>query len=244
MVTHSTVLLFCYFTGRFPHTRLVHYSDVIMDTMASQITSLTTVYLTVYSVQIKENIKLCVIGLCVGIYRRPVNSPHKLPVTRKIFPFDDVIMVITCQNARILVWRFVCLSGWKITHNPRTYWHIFTKFGTQMHFGLVQNHIYFQTYHTNILAKLLICASPHLSECIFIFVVSLKNTLIFSGFLTPLHSFDITVMSHNFYMVLLGYKQLTEPILPYFNRIKLQWNLNKHMTFIKQNAFENFACKM
>ena len=27
-----------------------------------------------------------------GIHRGPVNSPHKWPVTRKIFPFDDVIM--------------------------------------------------------------------------------------------------------------------------------------------------------
>ena len=27
-----------------------------------------------------------------GIQRWPVNSPHKGPVTRKIFPFDDVIM--------------------------------------------------------------------------------------------------------------------------------------------------------
>ena len=27
-----------------------------------------------------------------GIHRWPVNSPHKGPVTRKIFPFDDVIV--------------------------------------------------------------------------------------------------------------------------------------------------------
>ena len=27
-----------------------------------------------------------------GIQRGPVNSPHKWPVTRKMFPFDDVIM--------------------------------------------------------------------------------------------------------------------------------------------------------
>ena len=27
-----------------------------------------------------------------GIHRWPVNSPHKGPVTRKMFPFDDVIM--------------------------------------------------------------------------------------------------------------------------------------------------------
>ena len=27
-----------------------------------------------------------------GIHRGPVNSPHKRPVTRKMFPFDDVVM--------------------------------------------------------------------------------------------------------------------------------------------------------
>ena len=31
-------------------------------------------------------------GLCVGTSPGPVNSPHKGPVTRKLFPFDDVIM--------------------------------------------------------------------------------------------------------------------------------------------------------
>ena len=35
----------------------IHYNDVIMDSMAFQITSLAIVYLTVYSAQIKENIK-------------------------------------------------------------------------------------------------------------------------------------------------------------------------------------------
>ena len=33
-----------------------------------------------------------------GIYRGPVNSPHKWPVTRKIFPFDDVIMAFSSPN--------------------------------------------------------------------------------------------------------------------------------------------------
>ena len=46
-----------------------HYSDVIMGVMASQITSLTIVYSTFYSGQIKETSKLRVPGLCVG------NSP-------------------------------------------------------------------------------------------------------------------------------------------------------------------------
>ena len=37
--------------------------------------------------------KLRVTGLCVGNSPGPVNSPHKGPVTRKMFPFDDVIML-------------------------------------------------------------------------------------------------------------------------------------------------------
>ena len=36
--------------------------------------------------------KLRVTGLRVGNSPGPVNSPHKGPVTRKMFPFDDVIM--------------------------------------------------------------------------------------------------------------------------------------------------------
>ena len=41
----------------------------------------------------KKTSKLRITGLCVrGIYRGPVNFPHKWPVTRKMCPFDDIIM--------------------------------------------------------------------------------------------------------------------------------------------------------
>ena len=40
----------------------------------------------------KKTSKLRVTGLCAGNSSGPVNSPHKWPVTRKMFPFDDVIM--------------------------------------------------------------------------------------------------------------------------------------------------------
>ena len=64
-----------------------------MTTMASQITSLTVVYSTVYSdADKKQTSKLCVTGLSVGNSPGPVNSPHKGPVTQKMFPFEDVIM--------------------------------------------------------------------------------------------------------------------------------------------------------
>ena len=40
----------------------------------------------------KKTSKRRVTGLCAGNSPGPVNSPHKWPVTRKMFPFDDVIM--------------------------------------------------------------------------------------------------------------------------------------------------------
>ena len=42
----------------------------------------------------KKTSKLRVTGLCAGNSPGPVNSPHKGPVTRKMFPFDDVIMLV------------------------------------------------------------------------------------------------------------------------------------------------------
>ena len=66
-----------------------------MGAIASQIVSLTIVYLTVYSDADKKTSKLRVTGLCVGNSPGPVNSPHKWPVTRKMFPFDDAIMYTT-----------------------------------------------------------------------------------------------------------------------------------------------------
>ena len=40
----------------------------------------------------RKTSKLRVTGFVRGIHRWPVNSPHKGPVTREIFPFDDLIM--------------------------------------------------------------------------------------------------------------------------------------------------------
>ena len=41
----------------------------------------------------KKTSTLRVTGLVLGIHLWPVNSPHKWPLTRKMFPFDDVIML-------------------------------------------------------------------------------------------------------------------------------------------------------
>ena len=71
----------------------VQYDDVIMGVIASQITSLTIVYSTVYSTADQRNHQSSApLAFVRGIHRGPVNFPHKWPVTRKMFPFDDVIM--------------------------------------------------------------------------------------------------------------------------------------------------------
>ena len=104
-----------------------HYSDVIIGTMASQITSLTIVYWTVYlCADQRKHQSFASLAFVQGIHWWPVNSPHKWPVTRKMFPFDDVIMIhswgkkcfalinsqvdLTNQRAR---WKFRGLYQWK-----------------------------------------------------------------------------------------------------------------------------------
>ena len=72
----------------------LYYNDVIMSTMASQITSFKIVYSTVYSGAAKiKHQSSASLAFVRGLHRWPVNSPHKGPVTRKMFPFDDVIMM-------------------------------------------------------------------------------------------------------------------------------------------------------
>ena len=52
----------------------------------------------------KKTSKLRVTGLCAGIHRRPMNSPHKWPATRKLFPFDDVIMNLSPVQRQAITW--------------------------------------------------------------------------------------------------------------------------------------------
>ena len=74
--------------------RKTHYNDIIMSAMASQIASLTIVYFTVYSgTDERKHQSSASLAFVRGIHRWPVNSPHEGPVTRKMFPFDDVIMI-------------------------------------------------------------------------------------------------------------------------------------------------------
>ena len=109
--TNSSSLSFTCATGKLIQDvtichRSIHYNDVIMTMITSQITSLTVVYSTVYAdADKRKHQSSASLALVWGIHRGPVNSPHKGPVTRKMFPFDDVIMFIVEYMASLFIRR-------------------------------------------------------------------------------------------------------------------------------------------
>ena len=103
-----------------------HYDDVIMSAIASQITSITIVYSTVYPGADQSKHQS---SASLAFVWRIVNSPHKWPVTRKMFPFDDVIMV-NLQAAHRCMLTYTWIPGvippiYTLEHccySPNLYW--------------------------------------------------------------------------------------------------------------------------
>ena len=92
-----------------------HCCAVIMGAIASQITSLTIVYSTVYSGPDQRNHQSSAsLALVRGIYR----SPRKWPVMRKMFPFDDIIMGWTRSGVNMDSGNGTVLSGNKPSCEP------------------------------------------------------------------------------------------------------------------------------
>ena len=104
----------------------LHHDDVIMTVIASQITSLTIIYSTVYSdADQRKHESSASLAFVWGIHRGPVNSPHKWPVTRKIFPFDDVIMIFL--KVIVVAQNIVLLISINVTDTEQHFKYCFTK---------------------------------------------------------------------------------------------------------------------
>ena len=102
-----------------------HYDDVIMGMIKSLITSLTIVYSTVYSdTDLRKHQSSASLTFVWGIHRGPVNSPHKWPVTRKMFPFDDVIMSWRLHDCISYLIYFLYRQRWLApgTHATGSVW--------------------------------------------------------------------------------------------------------------------------
>ena len=92
------------------HTSSTHCCDIIMDAMASQITSLAIVYSIVHSgADQRKHQRSASLAFVRGIHRWPVNSPHKWPVTRKCFhlmtlSYDTTPWAVQCFLVDICQW--------------------------------------------------------------------------------------------------------------------------------------------
>ena len=138
-----------------------------MDWIASQITSLPVVCSIVYSgVNQRKHQSSASLAFVREIHRGPVNFPHKWPVTRKMFPFDDVIMfaVAYCIIVPDPIFRmalFCEISCWNnisdyyTVLNPYNLicWQLTTLHYTGVFFWMAMFHLVFNKndyrYHSN-----------------------------------------------------------------------------------------------
>ena len=91
----------------------LHYSDVILGVMVSQITYLTIIYSTVYSdADQRKHQSSASLAFVWGIHRWPVNSPHKWPVTWKCFHLmTSCVMDVIVYCVYVMTYlRFACLE--------------------------------------------------------------------------------------------------------------------------------------
>ena len=101
-----------------------------MGAMASQISSLMTLYSTVYSgTDQRQHQSSASLAFVWGIHRWLLNSPHKWQVTRKMFPFDDIIMInhviipgMYCNTALYSVGYLLLSQQWILISFQSTSW--------------------------------------------------------------------------------------------------------------------------
>ena len=96
-----------------------HYRDVIMDTMASQITSLTVVYLTVYSdADQRKHQSSALLAFVWGIHRGPVSIWWRHHVTAPKTLFWGTRQV---QSGAVITWSFFLTNINKIYPIARSF---------------------------------------------------------------------------------------------------------------------------
>ena len=151
-----------------------------MGAVASQITSLTIVYSTVYSdADQRKHQSSASLAFLQGIHRTPVNSPHKWLITRKMFPFDDVIMHQT-HAAPVTTPKVSHLPS-RLMRPSRILWTTTNKLSPRRSIGNREAHIYrrkctkhgfiyhFRAWPIIILwGELLICNFPYFLTPLFI----------------------------------------------------------------------------
>ena len=98
-----------------------HYNDVIMSMIVSQITGISIVCLTICPcTDQRKHQSSTSLAFVRGIHWWPVDSPHKRPVTQKMFPFDHVIMLIKIVGVDGMVFEYQVITT---NNNHRNHHH-------------------------------------------------------------------------------------------------------------------------
>ena len=114
-----------------------HYSDVIMGAMVCQITGVSIVYSNVWSrIDQTKHQSSAWLAFVRGLHRWPVKSPHKGPVTRKMFPFHDVIM--TPQFAIRMKWQLCCRGMYQIVFSRLIVYMFYLTYTSQLYLNLIK----------------------------------------------------------------------------------------------------------
>ena len=92
--------------GHLFYMLLKHYSDVIIGAIGVSNHQPYDCLLN----RLRKHQSSASLAFVWGIHRWPVNSPHKAPVTQKMFPFDDVIMSNVCHLNAICEFNMECRS--------------------------------------------------------------------------------------------------------------------------------------
>ena len=97
----------------------IQYREVMMSTMPSQITNISIVCSTVYSgTNQRKHQSLASLAFARGIHRSTVDCSHNGPVTRKMFPLDDVIMYHhESTNTTVTIFFRYAVRPKNCTHN-------------------------------------------------------------------------------------------------------------------------------
>ena len=170
-----------------------------MSVMTSQITTVSIVCSTVFSGADQRKYQSSTsLAFVMGIHRWPVDSPHKGPVTRKMFPFDDIsmkvkeirsetVLVLLRKNSCCKIFLVsVCLRHELVFHRFQ-HWSLL--YGTL--WGLVILYIIYRTCWSllQVMACYLFSAHHYLNQCWLIFNTSIS--LISQCFLTDISQYTI-----------------------------------------------------
>ena len=96
--------------------------DVIGSFMSSEVTGITFVCSAVCSIaHQRKHQGSALLDFVKGVHLRTVDSPHKAPVTRQMFPWNDVVLLEAMSMSLLVTWARVTYNAQNMEINNSMY---------------------------------------------------------------------------------------------------------------------------